>query len=352
MNSKQRCLAAIRGDPLDRTPVFPLLMFLAADRSHMPYRRYATDGQALADAQLKVRQEYGVDAITSCSDAFRVSADLGGEMAYPEDRTPYLLKPLVTSQDDLNHLKKPDFSPHGRMMDRVNATRAMVKAAGDECLVLGWVDMPFAEACSLCGVSEFMLMLIEQPELAHNLLEFLTEIVIDFALAQVEAGAPMIGAGDAAASLISPRSYRQFALPYEQRVCQAVHAAGKSATIAAGKSATSAAGGGLVKLHICGKTTHLLADVVQSGADLFNVDYLVDLAAARKVYEAAGKCFKGNLDPVGDMLQASAEECSQVAARCLQLAQGSRYMLSAGCEVPAAVTDAVFKAFCQAPQTF
>jgi MtaA/CmuA family methyltransferase len=333
MNSKQRCLAAIRGEPLDRTPVFPLLMFLAADRAHMPYRRYATNGHALADAQLNMRQLYGVDAITSCSDAFRVSADLGGEMAYPEDRTPYLLKPLVTSQDDLDHLKKPDFAPRGRLQDRVEATRAMVRGAGDECLVLGWVDMPFAEACSLCGVSEFMLMLMEQPELAHNLLAFLTGVVIDFALAQVETGAPMIGAGDAAASLISPRTFRQFALPYEQRVCRAVHAAGA-----------------LVKLHICGKTTHLLADMVQSGADLFNVDHLVDLAAARKVYEGAGKCFKGNLDPVGDMLQASALECSQAALRCLQIAQGSRYMLSAGCEVPAGATDEVFSAFCQAPQ--
>ena len=80
-------------------------MFLAADRSQMPYRRYATEGQVLAEAQLKVRELYAIDAITSCSDAFRVSADLGGEMAYPEDRTPYLLKPLVSRQDDLNHLK-------------------------------------------------------------------------------------------------------------------------------------------------------------------------------------------------------------------------------------------------------
>jgi MtaA/CmuA family methyltransferase len=332
MNSKQRCLAAIYGEPLDRTPVFPLLMFLAADRLHMTYRRYATEGQVLADAQLNVREQFGLDAITSCSDAFRVSADLGGEMAYPEDRTPYLLKPLVASLDDLDHLRKPDFSPRGRMMDRVNATRAMVKAAGDDCLVLGWVDMPFAEACSLCGVSEFMLMLIDQPELAHNLLQFLTGIVVDFALMQLEVGAPMIGAGDAAASLISPRAFRQFALPYEQQVCQAVHAAG-----------------GLIKLHICGKTTHLLNDMVQSSADLFNVDHLVDLAAARKVYEAAGKCFKGNLDPVGDLMQATPEHCQEAALNCLRVAQGARYMLSAGCEIPAAVSDEVFTAFCQAP---
>jgi len=48
-----------------------------------------------------------------------------------------------------------------------------------------------------------MLMLYDEPELAHKLLGFLTDIVIDFAVAQMEAGAPMIGAGDAAVSLIS-----------------------------------------------------------------------------------------------------------------------------------------------------
>ena len=336
MNSKQRCLAAILGDPVDRTPVFPLIMFLAADRLGKPYRLYATDGSVLADAQLNVRQIFHVDAITSCSDAFRLSADLGGEMAYPEAGTPYLLKPLVASESDLNHLKKPDLARSGgRLMDRAQATRQMVTAVGEECLVLGWVDMPFAEACSVCGVQEFMLMLTEQPELAHRLLAFLTGIVIDFCLLQLESGAPMIGAGDAAASLISPRMYRQFALPYEQQVCAAVHAAG-----------------GLVKLHICGKTGHLLPDMNHSGADLFNVDHLVDFTQARQVYHPAGKCFKGNLDPVSDLLQANPESCEQAAFRRLELAQDSRYMLSAGCEIPAGVSDAVMHAFCDAPVKF
>lgn len=333
MNSKERCFAALRGEPVDRTPVFPLLMFLAANRLGVPYRRYATDGQVLAEAQLQIREQFGVDAITACSDAFRVPADLGGEMAYPEEKTPYLRHPLVKSAADLARLKRPDLSkPNSRMLDRVRGLRAMVKAAGEDCLVLGWVEMPFAEACSLCGVSQFMLMFMEQPELAHQILQVLTEIEIEFALVQLETGAPMIGAGDAAASLISPRAYREFALPYEQQVCQAVHAAG-----------------GLVKLHICGKTGHLLPDMVQSGADLFNVDHLVDLAAAREVYAAAGKCFKGNLNPVSEILQATPQACEQSARRCLQIASGTRYMLSAGCEIPAAVPDEVFKAFCEAP---
>ncbi len=334
MNSLERCLAAIHGQPADRAPVFPLLMFFAQQRAGISYRQYATSGHALAEAQLRMRQRFGVDAITACSDAFRLAADLGADMVFPEDKPPFAAAPLVRGPDDLARLGRPDPSDRRtRMADRVAGIREMAAAAGRECLVLGWVDMPFAEACSLCGLSEFMVMLYDTPEVAHRLLERLTDLVVDFALAQVAAGAPMVGAGDAAASLVSPGHYREFALPYERRVCDAVHRAG-----------------GLVKLHICGNTTAILPDMTQCGADLFNVDHLVPFARAVEVYGAARSCFKGNLNPVADMMQATPEQCAETCRACLRAARGQRYMLSAGCEIPADTPDAVFEAFCEAPR--
>jgi MtaA/CmuA family methyltransferase len=336
MNSKERCLAAIAGKPVDRTPVFPLLMFFAQDRHGITYREFATDGRALADAQLHIRDRFPVDALTACSDAFRVSADLGAQMVYPEDKTPYAAAPLVRSGADLSRLKRPDPLRKGsRMADRTLGVKSMVDAVGQECLVLGWVDMPFAEACSLCGVTAFMLMLHDNPALAHAILDFLTGIVIDFGLCQLQAGAPMLGAGDAAASLISPRQYREFALPYEQEVVRAMHAAA-----------------GLVKLHICGNTTHLLPDMLRTGADLFNVDHLVEFQKACNLYGQAQVCFKGNLDPVADLMQSTPEQCRDKCLERLQAAAGLRYMLSPGCEVPAETSDEVFQAFCEAPQVF
>ena len=331
MNSKERCLATIKGEKTDRVPVFPLLMFFSQRRLGVTYREFATDGHITAEAQLKIRDNFPIDAITACTDAFRVSADLGGEMEYPEDKPPHLAKPIVTSEADLKKLGKPDPTKKGsRMADRAIAVSDMAKAFGADCLVLGWVDMPFAEACSLCGISEFMVMLYDNPSLAHKVLEFETGIVVDFALSQLKAGAHMIGAGDAATSLISDELYREFALPYEKRVNDAIHNAG-----------------GLSKLHVCGNTSHLIKDMVKSGADLFNVDHLVDLEDAKKVYSGAKLCFKGNLDPVSNLLQSSPEQCLRKCKECLELTKGSQYMLSAGCEIPADTKDEVFEAFCE-----
>ena len=336
MNSKERCIAAINGEPVDRPPVFPLLMFFAQQRLGITYREFASNGRALADAQLNIQDKFPVDAITACSDAFRVAADLGAEMIYPEDKPPFAACPVVRAESDVRRLRRPDPLRNGsRMADRALGVKCMADAVGKECLVLGWVDMPFAEACSICGVTEFMLMIVDDPALAHTILRFLADIVIDFGVAQTQAGASMIGAGDAAASLIGPTQYREFALPYEQMVADAIHAAG-----------------GFIKLHICGNTTHLLQDMIRSGADLFNVDHLVDFQTACSLYGRKGLCFKGNLNPVTDLMQATPGECRNKCLARLQAATGLRYMLSPGCEVPAETSDEVFQAFCEAPQAF
>ena len=83
--------------------------------------------------------------------------------------------------------------------------------------------------------------------------------------------------------------------------------------------------------------------MVTCGADLFNVDHMVPLDKARDVYSAHGKCYKGNLDPVAHVMQATPEACHERAHACVSLAQGTPYMLSAGCEIPAETPDEVFR---------
>ncbi len=334
MNSRERFLACVRGEETDRIPVFPLLMFLPAARFGITYKEFATNGRSMAAAQLFIQKRFELDAITACSDAFRVSADLGAKMAYPEEKPPFAVEPIISSAADLNKLGRPDpKGKKGRMADRVLAVEEMVKGAGGEVAVLGWVDMPFTEACSICGITNFMIMINDEPALAHRLLSFLTKVVIDFSLAQVEAGADMIGCGDAAASLISPSMYREFALPYEKEVTTAIHNANCP-----------------VKLHICGNTTALLPDMVDSGADLFNVDHMVPLLKAKEVYGSQNKCYKGNLNPVADIMNASVTDCTEKARACMKIAEGTKYMLSAGCEIPAETKDEVLKAFCETPR--
>jgi MtaA/CmuA family methyltransferase len=159
-----------------------------------------------------------------------------------------------------------------------------------------------------------MMDLIKRPVWLKELLEKSVEVEIAFACAQIDAGAHIIGIGDAVASQISPRMYREFALPYEQRISAAVTAKGA-----------------IPRLHICGNTTHLLKEMAHSGALIVDIDWMVNLHQAAEVLEGVLVC--GNLDPVAVFLQGTPEQVRQgVFANAAAASPG--WISAGGCEIP------------------
>ena len=53
----------------------------------------------------------------------------------------------------------------------------------------------------------------DDPVFVRELFSFVVQMELRFAKAQLEAGADIIGVGDAAASLVGPRIYNEFVLP-------------------------------------------------------------------------------------------------------------------------------------------
>jgi MtaA/CmuA family methyltransferase len=211
-------------------------------------------------------------------------------------------------------LTLPDPYAGPRMSDRIHAVALLHERVGGELPVLGWVEGPIAEAADLRGMNEIMLDLVDDPPFARDLLAFCTEMETQFALAQVQAGADVIGIGDAAASLISAELYREFVLAGERQTARAVQQAGAK-----------------VRLHICGNTNHLVADMREVGAEQVELDWPVDLARAR---EALGPepIMSGNADPVRVIQDGTPQQIKQACAAC-HAACGERYILAAGCEV-------------------
>jgi uroporphyrinogen decarboxylase len=202
------------------------------------------------------------------------------------------------------------------MSDRLDAIRVLRDRVGDHVPVMGWVEGAFALASVLRGDSNVLLDLHDRPEWLHEILERLVEVGIAFVRAQVAAGAHVIGLGDSMGSLVSPRQYREFVLPYEQRLFAAARDEGA-----------------IARLHICGDTSHLLPDMARSGAEIVDVDWMVDLAAAARVFGPEGPAPCGNFDPVAVMLQGTPEDV-ETAVRACSAQGGPRHMSAAGCEVP------------------
>ena len=314
MNSLQRLNNLLQGKPVDRVPNFDIFMTRAAHHIGVPLSQYYLDHRVLCQANLAVMQDFELDIVQAISDPYREAADMGLEVEFPHDNLPLNRTPLIVEPDDLQNIHFPvkDFGP--RMTDRLEGIRAMHQQVGDEVPVMGWVEGALAEAADLRGVTNVMKDLVKRPAWLKDLLEKCAEVEISFACAQIEAGAHIIGLGDAVASLISPRMYREFALPYEQRIFDAIKAKG-----------------GIPRLHICGNTTHLLKDIAQSRAEIVDIDSLVGMYQAVSTLDGMLVC--GNLNPVSIFLQGTTDQVRE--GIFANASAGAHSWISAGgCEIP------------------
>ena len=329
MNSSERLAARLRGDPVDRPPNFNLVMQFGPHFIGRPLSAYYQDYRTLSDANFAVQEAFALDILQAISDPYREAADAGLPVVFPDDGLPLATAPLLEEPGDLDRLRYPRPEDGRRMTDRLLAVRAMRERAGVQIPVMGWVEGALAEATHVRGVGRLLTDLIDRPEWVRELLERIVETEIAFAEAQIAAGADIVGLGDAIASQISARAYREFALPYEQRIFAAIRAAGA-----------------LPRLHICGNTSRILGDMARSGAAIIDVDWMVDFGKAAETFgDRAAAC--GNHDPVAVMLN-GAPDAVREAVHAELRAGGPRCISAAGCEIPDGTPIANLAAHAQA----
>jgi MtaA/CmuA family methyltransferase len=319
MTSSERLAARLRRGPVDRIPNMTLVMQYAADLIGVPLAHYYRDYHVLCEANFKTVEVYGLDLVDAISDPFRETADFGAVIRFPENNLPICEQPLIRDPSDLAALSSPDpLAPGSRMRDRVDAVRLFHERGGGRIPVQGWVEGALAEAADLRGVTQLMYDLYDRPEWVEKLLEHCVAVEIAFAVAQVEAGATIIGLGDSIASQVGPQAYRRFGLPYEQRIFAAIRAAGA-----------------MGRLHICGDTSRYVRDMAQSGARIIDLDWQVDLACARVEVDEIDPdiALCGNFDPVAVLYEGTPDDVTQATQHCRAVG-GANWLAAPGCEVP------------------
>ena len=327
MTSKERIIASIKGQPYDRTAVTPIFMAWAGHFIGHIYRDYYLDGDVLVGAQLAVLRAFNLDQISVISDPWREASAYGMTFDYPQQGVGKFKDILIKGPEDVKKLKPLDIPASERMQQRVESVAAMAAEVGHTHSVLGWVEGPLAEYSDLRGLENTMLDLMDKPDMYHHAAEIITQNAIDFAIAQIQAGADMIGIGDAAASLVGAQLYEQYVLPFETRLIDAIHNAG-----------------GLAKLHICGNINSIIALMPKTEVDVIDVDWMVPLDQAReKVGLDVTLC--GNFDPCAVLLQGTPQIVADAATECIQKA-GECFILMPGCEVPQNTPEENIRAFC------
>ena len=317
MNGRERILAHLDGRPVDRLPVMPITMQFACDLIGARYREYETDFRVLAEGQTRVAEQFDFDYVNTMSDPGREASDCGAVMEFMENSPAALVEEhaVLLDKTKLAKLKSPDPHGGGRMTNGLRGIELLRKRVGQEKAVEGWIEGPMAEAADLRGINTIMLDFYDDPVFVRDLFEFIVDMELRFAKAQVEAGVDLIGVGDAAVSLIGPELYQEFVWPYEKKLIDGLHALGTRA-----------------RLHICGNTRYVLEGMGRLGCEIVDLDFLSPVQEGRAKM-GPNQIILGNIDPVRIVRNSRPEEIMAALAACHGHA-GPRFIVGPGCEIP------------------
>ena len=317
MNPCERWSLLLIDEFPDRPPVYPLVTSHAAAVYDCDLIRYCTDGNVLAEAQLAAQRVYGHEGLSVFTDVGIIAEAMGSQYHLREFDVPILDKPVVSDPDRVVELEAPDPGSMGRLPVYIEAVEKLYSAKGDVLPVFAYIPCPFTTAAGLRGIDDFLMDTIMSPEVACQLLEVSLEAAIRLCDECILAGAlPILVDPLASGSVISRRTFTQFALPYNSRLIDYLHRYDLDIT-----------------LHICGDTSSLIDLIAETGADLFSFDQLDIDTAVNTIGDRVR--LVGNL-PTNSLLTSSDLNIENACNEALKkgIANPKGFVLSTGCEVP------------------
>lgn len=318
MNGYQRVMKALHFEPADRVAIIPELIQHNLEVAQKTHGVYSSDPNVMVQVILEGLKAYETDAVYVSSDNYLIVEAMGGKVKLPQDDPPVLLKTAVDCIEEAVKLEPLDVTK-GRIPVILEATRMLRERLKDEIFVKTCIDSaPFSAAAAILGPQEFIINLIDEPELCHEFLEICTESVVRYGLAAAEAGAHGLAFGDSVSVLVSRTMYKELALPYAKRAVREL------------KKKT----GLPVFYHVCGDTRHILDLMMETGADCVEIDSMVPMALAKEA--AGGRCaLEGNVSTIEAFYQGTPEDVRREANRIIDLF-GNRggLILSSACEIP------------------
>ena len=244
----------------------------------------ATNTDYATEVTLQPLERYPLDAAILFSDILTVPDAMGLGLSFAQGEGPKFEK-VVRDEAAVNALAVPDMDKLRYVFDAVSSIR---RALNGRVPLIGFSGSPWTLACYMVeggGSKDFArikAMALNEPAALHRLLSVNTDAVIAYLAAQRAAGAQALQVFDTWGGVLSPAMYREFSLPYLQRIAHELD---------------RGEGAARTPLILFGKgTAAYLEDLAASGAEGVGVDWLVELGEAAR--RTGGKvALQGNLDP-------------------------------------------------------
>ena len=279
-------LRALKGEQTERVPVWMMRQagrylpdYLKLKAKYDFFTRVQTPELAAA-ITLQPIDQIGVDAAIIFSDILVIPQAMGLEVLMEEGKGPSLPK-VIQTQADIDALITEGAAHSLRYVtDALSLTK---KELNGRVPLIGFAGAPWTILCYMVEGKgsktwdKAKQFAYTQPELAHQLLQKITNITIDYLKAQTLSGADVVQVFDSWAGSLSPADFKIFAQPYLLQISDALQSFAPVILFPKG-------------------SWYALADLSNSSASGLGVDWCIDPGTARKL--TGNKItLQGNFDP-------------------------------------------------------
>ncbi|MDP6974661.1 MAG: uroporphyrinogen decarboxylase [Gammaproteobacteria bacterium] len=245
------------------------------------------------EVTLQPLERFDLDAAILFSDILTIPDAMGLGLHFIEGEGPRFLKPLG-NLSDIERLTKPDVGDKlAYVFDAVSTIKKNLK---NRVPLIGFSGSPWTlatymvEGGSSKSFSKVKALMFQNPRHMHQMLNILTDTVVDYLNAQIEAGADSVMIFDTWGGLLNKQCYENFSLQYMTKIVDGLHRNYNSKTIP-------------VTLFTKGGSAWL-EQIAESGCDGIGLDWTIELGEAERRV-GSHVALQGNLDPA--VLYASPE---------------------------------------------
>ncbi|XP_069794969.1 uroporphyrinogen decarboxylase [Narcine bancroftii] len=269
---------------------------------------------------LQPLRRFPLDAAIIFSDILVIPQALGMEVTMVPGKGPTFPEPLNEPVDLQKLQDKVDVTKKlAYVFQAITLTRHKLKG---EVPLIGFTGAPWTlmaymiEGGGSNTMSKAKRWLYQYPVACHKLLKILTNVIIDYLVGQVTAGAQALQVFESHAGHLGYEQFSEFSLPYLREIVQQV------------KEKLKASGIIQVPMIVFAKDAHYaLEDISDSGYEVVGLDWTIQPKIARE--RTGGKVtLQGNMDPCA--LYAPKEKISEIVKKMIEEFGTQRYIANLG----------------------
>jgi len=264
---KERLERVFAGKSVDRPPVLctggmmnAAVIGVMDEEPTLPYAHTSSEGMAVLSGKVQEATGFENLGVPFC---MTVEAEvLGSEIDLGTlECEPKIAKERYAHCADVEIRDPKKLVREGRIATVVQAA-SHIKGRHADIPVIASLTGPISTAASVVDPMTFLKELRTRPQEAHRVMDYVTRLLIEYAIEVLDSGADVITIGDPTATgeILGPRIFQDFAVRYINQLCDAIHAAGKP-----------------VIVHICGDMSRSREQLAELHADAISADALVNL---------------------------------------------------------------------------